>query len=78
MLKRQCRGLEKNFSRIKNVYAGYPYRDYDDILSQAWDARINAMQNNEDPDKVRIIYPDFLLEKPEIANAVTKTIQNSW
>jgi hypothetical protein len=48
-------------------------------LSSFWGtAHINAMQNNDDPDKVRIIYPDFLLEKPEIANAVTKTIQNSW
>ena len=86
MMNRQMRGVENNLNKVdpKTGLSNQAFNDkknqqaYQEALSQAYDARTQAMRNGEDPDKVKINYSDAIKKNKAMSDAVTRASQNSW
>lgn len=88
MINRQMRGVANNLNKVdqKAGVSNKAFNDrstqqqqaYQEALSQAYDARTQAMRNGEDPDKVKINYSDAIKKNKAMSDAVTRASQNSW
>ena len=86
MMNRQMRGVANNLNKVdpKTGLSNQAFNDrknqqaYQEALSQAYDARVQAMRNGEDPDKVKINYSDAIKKNKAMSDAVTRASQNSW
>ena len=86
MINRQMRGVSSNLNKVdpKTGLSNQAYNDpknrqtYEQALSQAYDARTQAMREGKDPNKVDIKYSDALKNNKAMSDAVTRASQNSW
>ena len=87
MINRQMAGIDKNLMRpdpktheTNAEYARTAQNEqmYRDALSQAWDARTQALRNGQDPNKAEINYSDAIKNNKVMMGAINNAARNSW
>lgn len=87
MINRQMAGIDKNLMRpdpkTRETNAAYVRtaqneQMYRDALSQAWDARTQALRNGQDPNKAEINYSDAIKNNKVMMGAINNAARNSW
>lgn len=87
MINRQMAGIDKNLMRpdpkthetnVAYVRTAQNEQMYRDALSQAWDARTQALRNGQDPNKAEINYSEAIKNNKTIMGAINNAARNSW
>lgn len=87
MLNRQMQGIKTIATRpdpstgqANTEYAATSNTDsrYRDALSQAWDARMQAMRNGQDPNKAQINYSDTIKNDKIMSGIILDAVKNRW